>query len=163
MDERLYFDATTRNTVPISKVLASYLPNSGNILEIASGSGQHGGAFQEIFPDIIWQTSDIDPAHLKSIKAWISHKGLRAKMPIPINLDVEEVPWPLEKRFCSALKCIVCINMIHICPWSSTESLFKQSGLYLQLDSKVIVYGPFKVHGMHTSQSNELFDNNLRV
>ena len=162
MEERLYFDATTRNRIPISKVLASYMPRAGNVLEIASGSGQHGVAFQKIFPEILWQTSDPDAFHRKSIKAWINHERLRAKMPIPLNLDVEKNPWPLKKKFCSKLKCIVCINMIHIASWNCTDQLFHQSAFYLKRDSKLIIYGPFKVSGSHISKSNELFDQQLR-
>ena len=40
----------------------------GTILEIGSGSGEHGVVFQKRFPEIIWQTSDPDDICRKSIR-----------------------------------------------------------------------------------------------
>ena len=98
MDERLYFPATERNRSPIEKVLRKYLPQNGFVLEIASGSGEHGVTFQKIFPRITWQTSDPELVHRKSISAWITYKGLEGEMPQPIDIDVEEKPWQLSSE-----------------------------------------------------------------
>ena len=89
MDERLFFPATERNRGPIGEVLSKILPSNGFVLEIASGSGEHGVIFQERFLNIHWQTSDPDPSYRKSVSAWIKHQGLMAKMPQPLDLDVQ--------------------------------------------------------------------------
>ena len=83
-------------------------------------------------------------------------------MPYPIDLDVEKRPWPLPINFQSNLKCIVCINMIHISPWNCTEALLEESGRLLHKNQLLILYGPFKKQGKHTSQSNEKFDQYLK-
>ncbi len=163
MDERLFFAATQRNKEPIAEVLSIFLPKEGNVLEIASGSGEHGIAFQEIFQNIIWQTSDIDPLCRKSISSWINQSGLRGKMPEPLEIDVQENPWPLTNEFCNTLRFIACINMIHISPISATRSLFANSGEILKKGSRLFLYGPFKREGSDTSISNKKFDQLLKA
>ncbi|KGG14917.1 MULTISPECIES: DUF938 domain-containing protein [unclassified Prochlorococcus] len=163
MDERLLFPATQRNRDSIAEVLSKFLTQSGSVLEIASGSGEHGVIFQERFPNICWQTSDPEPSHRKSISAWINHQGLSHKMPQPIDLDVERRPWPVTVELQSSIKLIVCINMIHISPWSSTEALFEEAGILLKKGQSLILYGPFKINGEHISESNSRFDNALKA
>ena len=163
MDERLFFPATERNRGAIGEVLSKTLPSNGFVLEIASGSGEHGVTFQERFPNIHWQTSDPDPSYRKSISAWIKHQGLMGKMPQPLDLDVQKRPWPLTNEFRSSLKAIVCINMIHISPWGCTQALFEESGKLLEKDQWLMLYGPFKRNGEHTSESNARFDQSLKV
>ena len=163
MDERLFFPATERNRDPIGEVLSKILPSNGFILEIASGSGEHGVTFQERFPNIYWQTSDPDPSYRKSISAWIKHQGLMAKMTQPLDLDAQKRPWPLTHEFRSSLKAIVCINMIHISPWGCSQALFEESGDLLEKDQWLMLYGPFKRNGEHTSESNARFDQSLKV
>ena len=162
-DQRLFFSATARNTEPIGKVLSNYLPKFGSVLEVASGSGEHAIAFQALFPELIWQASDPDLAHRRSISSWIKYAGLPNLMPEPLNLHVERDPWPLNSGLLSSLSAIVCINLIHVSPWNTSESLFLQAAELLPNNSPFILYGPFKINGEHTSQSNMLFDESLRA
>ena len=162
MDERLFFPATERNRSSIEKVLRKHLPQNGFVLEIASGSGEHGVNFQKLFPGIVWQTSDPELLHRKSISAWIIHKGLEGEMPQPIDLDVEKKPWHLSKDIRLNLKLIICINLLHISPWSCTESLFEESWNQLNKEDSLMLYGTFKRNGEHTSSSNDFFDRSLK-
>ena len=75
-DYRLNFPATTRNREFIAAVLSNYISPNSLLLEIASGSGEHGVFFQKKFPSITWQTSDPELVHRKSIYSWIKHDGL---------------------------------------------------------------------------------------
>ena len=163
MDGRLFSPSTQRNSEPIGKVLSQFLPKNGFVLEIASGTGEHGVKFQERFPNICWQTSDPDPLHRKSISAWIKHQGLTNRMPEPIDLDVEKNPWPLIPKLHSSIKTIICINMIHISPWRSTQALFAGAKNLLKKDEILMLYGPFKRNGTQTSESNWRFDKSLRA
>ena len=142
LDNRLNFPATTRNRVPIAGVLSDYISPNSLFLEIASGSGQHGVFFQKKFPSIIWQTSDPELMHRKSINSWIKHEGLSSKMPEPLDIDVEKHPWPINNQLSSLIKGIVCINMIHISPWTCTKALFEQSKNYLDQNDFLMIYGP---------------------
>ena len=162
MDERLFFTSTERNNSYIGEVISKFLPCRGSVLEIASGSGQHGVTFQKKFPEIIWQTSDPEISHRRSIRAWIEHEKLTHKMPHPIDLDVEKRPWPIKAKIKATLKCIVCINMTHISPWGCTEALIEESGSILKTDQILMLYGPFKINGDFTSKSNYLFEQSLK-
>ena len=163
LNDRLSFPATFRNRNPIACVLEEFLPNNGVVLEIASGSGEHGVFFQNTFPSIIWQTSDPELLHRKSIISWISHNDLSLKMPQPLDIDVEKRPWPITHQLRSLIKGIVCINMIHISPWSCTKSLFEESKNNLHKNHFLMLYGPFFRKDKQTSESNLNFHQSLKL
>ncbi len=163
LDNRLKFPATVRNRDFIASVLSKYISPNGLVLEIASGSGEHGVFFQKKFPSIIWQTSDPELVHRKSISSWIEHERLNLKMPEPIDLDVGRRPWPITKQLKSLIKGIVCINMIHISPWTCTKALFEESKNYLDQNNFLMLYGPFLRKKIRTSESNLNFDQSLKL
>ena len=143
MDNRLFFSATQRNRAFIGDVLSKII-KKGSVLEIGSGSGEHGVVFQKRFPGIIWQTSDPEYVHRKSISSWIEYEDLTKKMPQPLEIDVEKIPWKIPLRLAHSLKGIVSINMIHVAQWSCTEALFRESGKLINKGQFLILYGPFK-------------------
>ena len=163
MDSRLFFAATQRNREFIGDVLSRTIKKNGLILEIGSGSGEHGVVFQKRFPGIIWQTSDPDLQHRKSIISWIEYEELNKKMPQPIELDVENIPWEIPLNLNQSLQGVVSINMIHVAQWTCTEALFKGAGQLLKVSQFLLLYGPFKIDNKHTSQSNYFFDNSLKL
>ena len=162
MDNRLFFPATMRNRESIGELLSRILPREGSILEIGSGSGEHGVVFQKRFPEIIWQSSDPDLMHRNSISSWIEHDELNFKMPQPLVIDVEKTPWIIPSELKLSLKGIISINMIHIAPWNCTKSLLRESGKLLKNGQFLMLYGPFKIGNKNISQSNDLFDSSLK-
>ena len=132
MDKRLFFPATQRNREYIGDVLFRLIKKNGSILEIGSGSGEHGVYFQKRFPEIIWQTSDPDLVHIRSINSWIDYENLDKKMPKPLLIDVEKIPWKIPVKISQSLQGIVSINMIHEASWACTISLFRESGKLLK-------------------------------
>ncbi len=163
MDNRLFFPATKRNRNYIGDVLSRIIQKGGFILEIGSGSGEHGVAFQKRFPETIWQTSDPDLRHRQSIISWIYYEKLNMQMPPPLAIDVEITPWEIKSELGLSLQGIVSINFIHISSWNCTRSLFKQSGKLLSNGKYLMLYGPFKIGNEHISQSNYLFDKELKM
>ncbi len=163
MDNRLFFPATKRNRNYIGDVLSRIIQKGGFILEIGSGSGEHGVAFQKRFPETIWQTSDPDIRHRQSISSWIYYEKLNKQMPQPLAIDVEKTPWEIKPELGLSLQGIVSINLIHISSWNCTRSLFKQSGELLSNEKYLMLYGPFKIGNEHISQSNYLFDKELKM
>ena len=143
-------------------MLSRIIKKNGSILEIGSGSGEHGVVFQKRFPEIIWQTSDPSLLHRISISSWIEHEELYKKMPQPIALDVEKIPWKMPLKLVHSLQGIVSINMIHVAKWTCTLALFKESGKLLSKGRFLLLYGPFKIDKKHTSRSNSFFDNSLK-
>ena len=126
MDNRLFFSATKRNRDCIGEVLSRII-KKGSVLEIGSGSGEHGVVFQKRFPGIIWQTSDPELVHRKSISSWIEYENLTKKMPQALEIDVEKIPWKIPLRLVHSLQGIVSINMIHVAKWTCMIALFRES------------------------------------
>ena len=160
--DRLYFPATERNRAPIGDALSELLPEQGAVLEIASGSGEHAVTFQRRFPAILWQASDSDPVHCQSINAWIDHECLGDRMPEALQLDVLAQPWAISERVTNQLRVVIAINLIHISPWKCCQSLVEQASDFLPIGGCLILYGPFRRNGSHTSLSNESFDQSLK-
>jgi hypothetical protein len=160
--DRLYFPATVRNRAPLGNALSELLPEQGAVLEIASGSGEHAVTFQRRFPGVLWQASDPDPIHCKSINAWIDYECLSGQMPPALKLDVLDQPWLIPEKITIELKVVVAINLIHIAPWRCCQSLVEQASKYLPMGGRLILYGPYRRNGLHTSLSNEVFDQSLR-
>ena len=161
-DQRLHFPATARNRDPIANVLQKWLPNWGTILEIASGSGEHAVEFQQRFSHLRWQASDPDPQHRDSINAWIRHTDQTNTMARALDIDVANHPWPLPKDVQARLSAIVCINLLHISSNKCTAALLQQAAECLPKQAPLMIYGPFKRYGTHTSLSNASFDASLR-
>lgn len=161
-DRRLFFPATQRNRQPLVEVLRRWLPGRGQVLELASGSGEHAVTFQHQFPGIVWYSSDPDPDHCASVRAWIVHQGLADSMPAPLRLDVRHRPWPLPHELSKGLDAVVAINLIHIAPWKCSQALFAEAANWLRPSAPLVLYGPFRQGGAHTSESNAAFDRSLR-
>ena len=146
-----------RNKGPILDVLARVLPRRGLVLEIASGTGQHVVHFAKALPDLTWQPSDPDAELRESITLRVREEQ-RANVNIPVDLDVIKLPWPLQTA-----DAVVAINMIHVAPWSATLALFQGAKALLSTDDVLVLYGPYRRYGRHTSESNAQFDLDLRT
>ena len=101
--------------------------------------------------------------HRKSISSWIDYEKLNDKMPQPLDIDVEKIPWKIPLDLEQSLQGIVSINMIHVSHWTCTELLFREAGKLLNKGKFLILYGPFKIGNKHISQSNYFFDNSLKM
>jgi len=156
-DGRLTAPAAERNKEPILEVLKRFVPETGLVLEIASGTGQHVMHFAAALPSLTWQPTDLNAEHLTSISAWIRHSGLSNVRP-PFELDVGADPWPVERT-----DVVLCFNMIHIAPWAATSGLLKGAARVLAPGGVLFLYGPYKRFGAHTAPSNEAFDADLRA
>jgi len=162
LENRLFFPATKRNSACIGDVLSKIIKRNGSILEIGSCSGEYRVVFQKSYPEVIWQTIDPELVHRKSISSWIEYEDLSKKMPQPLEIDVENIPWKIPLILANSLQGIVSINMIHVAEWSCTVALFRESGKLLKNGQFLILYGPFKICNKHTSESNYFFDNSLK-
>ena len=155
-DGKWSIPAAERNKGPILGVLARVLPRRGLVLEIASGTGQHVVHFARALPELTWQPSDPDP----ELRASIALRGREeqlANVKSPIDLDVTQLPWPLQTA-----DAVLAINMIHVAPWSATLALFEGAKVLLPAEHVLFLYGPYRRDGQHTSPSNAQFDLDLR-
>ncbi len=150
--------AVARNTQAILDVLKAHLPAEGRVLEVASGSGEHAVAFARALPRTTWTPSDPSDQARASIAAWSAQAGLPNLMP-PLALDAADPDgWPALD-----VQVIVCVNMIHISPWSATEGLMGGAGRILPDPGGLLVlYGPFREADVPLAPSNAAFDESLK-
>ena len=142
--------ATIRNREPIWNTISPYLSNTKNILEIASGTGEHIEFMSKKNPSIQWQPSDGNPNMIGAIDARLDQQSnvLGAK-----HIDVCTSTWSDL-----SYDVLFCANMIHISPWESSIALFSHA----KPTQYLILYGPFMNHKEHNSQGNVHFDVSLR-
>jgi hypothetical protein len=156
-DGKWFIDSAERNKGPMLDVLARVLPTRGVVLEIASGTGQHVMHFAKALSGLTWQPSDSDAELLESIALRIAEEQL-PNVNRPIYLEVTRLPWSLQTA-----DAVVCINLIHVSPWSATLALFEGTKALLPTKHVLFLYGPYRRFGHHTSKSNEQFDSELRA
>lgn len=157
LDPRRYAPATERNREAILAVLRDILPQMGTVLEIASGSGEHVVHFAKAFSALMFQPSERTAELLSSIAAHSGDSGLKNINPA-LHLDALVHPWKIDTAD-AAYNC----NMIHIAPWRVAEGLMSGLGQVLKPDAPFLLYGPFKINGLHTAPSNASFDESLKA
>jgi hypothetical protein len=155
-DTRRYAPSSTRNRDPLLQVLKSILPKTGTILEIASGTGEHACYFAPAFGTAIWQPTDTDEIAIASINAH-RQADAPANLAPPLHLNVMEPKWHVN-----AADAVICINMVHITPWTCCENLLRGCAHVLSPGAPLVLYGPFKQNGQHTASTNAEFDQTLR-
>jgi len=153
---KLVWPAPERNKEPILEVLRRVLPPTGRVLEIASGTGQHIAYFAEMLPDLTFVPSDFDDANLASIAEYVAESRYENLL-APIRLDVCELDYGVGE-----LDAMICSNLIHIAPWECALGLVRGAARHLRIGGRLVIYGPFRIAGAHTSESNAEFDRDLR-
>ncbi len=148
--------AAARNVEPIGDVLARWLPNSGLVLEVASGTGEHALAFARRFPALEWLPSDPDTEALASIASWQADGPPNLRP--PVRLDACGQDWPVARA-----DAILCTNMVHIAPWESALGLLDGAARLLSAGNSLILYGPWCETGVETAPSNIAFDRSLKA
>jgi len=156
MGARRSAPAALRNREPIADVLSEWLPDSGLVLEVASGTGEHAAYFAERFPKLDWQPSDLHADALSSICAWRDIVGL-PNLRAPIAIDAASPDWPISRA-----DAVLNINMVHISPWAAALGLLDGAAKVLQADGLLILYGPWLKDDIPAAPSNLAFDQDLR-
>ena len=156
MTDRPEAPATERNRESILDVLRIEFEHSRSVLEIGSGTGQHAVFFGRELPWLNWQTSDRQQNH-DGINAWIADAS-PANVGRPLSLDVEQVgdvPGDYDAVFSA--------NTAHIMNFDAVKCMFRIVGSCLSTEGRFCLYGPFKLDGEFTSESNKEFDESLKA
>ena len=148
--------AAERNQGPILAVLETVLPAQGTVLEIASGTGQHVCFFAAALPGIHWQPTEPGAADRETIRQRIAQAGL-SNVAAPLALDVLTPDWPVAQHF----DALLCINMVHISPWTATLALLNGAARHLRAGGRLVLYGPYLENGQAVP-SNLDFDASLK-
>ncbi len=153
---RYHAPAADRNKGPILDVLKQVVPRDAYVLELASGSGQHALFFSSELSGVRWQPSDLNPEAIASIKSYRAESDPERFLD-PILVDASNPPWGP-----TTLDAILCVNMIHISPWSASIGLFGGGAQSLKPGGVLVTYGPYRFGGVFTAPSNQAFDEDLK-
>lgn len=157
-DGRRTAPAALRNTKPLIDALSQRLPESGRVLEVASGTGQHAAAFAAAFPHLEWCPSDVDAEQRASITAWRRNAGL-ANLLAPLSVDVGS-DWLVAD---ASMHAVLTINLFHLIPTTFVTRFFECAQAALAEGGRVIIYGPFRRGTGFASDGDRDFDASLRA
>ncbi len=144
----------------ILEALLGLVPQSArNLLEVASGTGQHGAHIAPHLPMLTWWPTEYDMAKLPSISAYADEV---ANMMAPSQVDVTREDWADHVGPRSEVDVILNINMVHISPWAACVGLMQGAGGKLSAGGMLVLYGPFRQRDVETAPSNVAFDGWLK-
>lgn len=156
-----YSPACERNQEPLLSQLESVFPKTGDILEIGSGTGQHGAFFSSQKLGWNWQPTDITE-NLAGIEQWRKDSGLgnlkkakRLEICVSDTIGLDKITKQFDGIFSA--------NVLHIVSSKLMGQLFKTAEHCLKSDGVACIYGPFNYGGEFTSESNERFETWLKA
>jgi hypothetical protein len=140
-------------------VFKDLFPKEGDALELASGSGLHINYFAPHFPGVRFQPSDYDQDVFETIRARKAEQG-NANVADPIRIDLTDAAtWPdAAERLYDA---IFVINIFQVAPVAIADGISALGAKLLKPTGFVAIYGPFKVDGGYTTESNQEFDKEI--
>jgi len=158
-DGRRFSPSIGRNQDVVREAFQALMPTQGGILEIASGTGEHGAYITEALPNLRWTYSDIDldsQASQTAWRAWVGHDRLAG----PVFVDTTDEDWG-DAEGAAPWDGIFCANMIHIAPFEAARGLFVGAGRLLAPGGRLMLYGPFARNGA-IAPSNARFSHDLK-
>lgn len=158
-DGRRFSPSIGRNKDIVRDTFLKVMPAQGAILEIASGTGEHGAHITAAAQDLTWTYSDIDPVSQASQAAWRAHES-HDRLNGPLTVDTMAVHWR-EAENASPWDGMFCANMIHIAPFAAAEGLIAGAGRLLRSGGRLMIYGPFARRG-EIAPSNARFSEDLK-
>jgi cyclopropane fatty-acyl-phospholipid synthase-like methyltransferase len=151
--------AGNRNRDPILSVFKEIFPKSGNVLELASGAGNHINYFAPHFSALSFQPSDYDVDVFETIKQKRAEAG-NSNVADPVRIDLTDPStWPESKD--RLYDVIFVVNLFQVAPVSIADGIAEVASRVLAKDGFLAIYGPFKVEGKYTTSSNEAFDKEI--
>lgn len=150
-----------RNKDPILMVLKKYLDQGkGRFLEIGHGTGQHALYFARSLSHLDYTAADQRPYHLHLQQRMEMEKS-SPNLHGPYNFLV--TPQGISHNLPqSTYNFIFSANTLHIMTATEAEVFINEVPSLLEDKGLLFIYGPFKIDGHFTSESNGEFDHNLK-
>ena len=155
--------AAERNRQPIADVVVPRLASEspGVVLEVACGTGQHAAHLAPLLPALTFQPTDLDDSAFDAV-AHHTANLTNVRPPVVLDATREWDPAALALADDASVAAVLAVNLTHISPWAATQGLARGAGKLLRPGGWLLVYGPFKRDGAHTSEGNATFDQSLR-
>lgn len=153
--------AGKRNREPLLNVFKEKMPKTaGRVLEMASGSGMHINYFAPHFLKLQFQPSDKDRDVFENIRQLtLSTENHNIDPPVLVDLTMPET-WPNAGEP-GTYAAIFCINIFQVAPISIADGMMACAANLLTDNGFLLIYGPFQVDGLFTTESNQTFHQTL--
>ena len=155
-DGRLFSPSTGRNKDAVREVFLSHMLLSGTVLEIASGTGEHGAHITAAARELVWTYSDIDEVGMASQRAWAVHEG-HGRLRGPMRVDTTADHWS-DAEVAAPFDGLFCANMIHIAPFEAAVGLFAGASRLLRDRGRLFLYGPFGRDGVMAPSNRDFLE-----
>ncbi|OAI17206.1 DUF938 domain-containing protein [Methylomonas sp. MED-D] len=153
--------AGNRNREPILGVLKEKLPkDKGRVLEMASGSGMHINFFAPHFDHLHFHPTDKDLDVFDNIKQLTVDHG-NDNIADPVHLDLTDPDTWFNPGAKGSFDAIFCINIFQVAPISIADGMMECASHLLDNQGILLIYGPFRVEGTFTTDSNKVFHETL--
>ena len=146
-----FSQACENNKSYILEILREAFADRSQVLEIASGTGQHACHFAANMPWLQWQPTEL-PQNLPVLHPRCAAYG-GDNLLSEQALDVCDEPWPV-----AVPDALFSANSLHIMAFSAVEKFFGALATQAGDDTVLAIYGPFNYRGQYTSPSNARFD-----
>lgn len=147
--------AAVRNAPPLLGALRRELPDTCRVFEIGSGDGYHAALMSNEFPGVEWYPSEV-PERVDYLRSCLESSSPSVASRV-LEYDVNSGD-RVEDSFDVIFSC----NTAHIMSLAEVESMFRCVGGLLSDSGRFLLYGPFRLNGEFTSESNAAFHRRLR-
>ncbi|CAM9089708.1 unnamed protein product [Chrysoparadoxa australica] len=164
---KLHAPHNDRNQAICCEVLGKFLPGTATpdpsitlkVLEVGSGTGQHASYIPTHLHNVEWHPSDVSEEYLASVAEWT--RGIsNVKEAVTLDASASASKWPVEA---GSMDAVYNCNTVHIAPYEVMVGLVSGAAMCLKPGGRLCVYGPFKIDGKCTSESNRDFDLSLKA
>ena len=156
MNGKRHAPAALANRDALLAALRPFLPASGTLLELGSGTGEHAIFLARQLPHLVIQPSDPEEEARQSIAAWAGEAGLGNLRP-PLNLDLGLSTWWRQRA-----EAVLCVNVLHLLPPAAGEALAAGAARVLPTGGPLCVLGPFRRAGMPAPPRLQALERRLR-
>ena len=156
MSEKVISQPSLRNQEPIYAALSPRLKQGGKLLEIGSGTGQHGVYITNRLPHIHWQLSE-HASNISLSTPWVKDATNRNLLRC-IELDISEKHWPITAN---EYVYAYCANLLHFVSEEDVSNIFAGMAKALTTGGLFFCYGPINENGF-TSDGNASLDTWLK-
>ncbi|CAO1634460.1 unnamed protein product [Sympodiomycopsis kandeliae] len=154
-----------RNAAVLSSHLRSILDKleaQDIVLEIASGQGHLISELSKQHSNLLFQPTEADEHLADGISNRLTGQS-NVCAPYILEIDSDQ-SWSRMREVSKDPKVVLIVNVLHIVPWNTVQSLWRQLA---QFGTKggpltVCVYGAFDENGQTTSEGNQRFDDDLK-
>lgn len=151
--------AAERNKQAILEAWLQLGYSEKSVFEVGSGTGQHGIHLCLSCPELWWQPSETPENFSRLAKWWQAAQSLHLPHFLaPVGYAIGQSDWPVQQ-----FDIVYSSNVLHIISNDLAKQFVQNVALHINHEQLFVCYGPFKIDGEYTTESNREFDQALKL